>query len=182
LLKNTVDLLGRTFKTMFIKNYFEKTKTYTLTRFIIESSIISFIGKLLVGLLIAGIIVSNKIDINTLPKPNFQEKSNTFFFFIWLCITTPIIETVISQWLPIILLQKITSNITLIISIDALLFTFAHWWNYGFIKMFTILPVGIILAWSFILNNKKSFLKALYATATIHAILNFTTFLPSTFH
>jgi len=163
---------------MFVTKYINRVKSYKLPRFIIESSILSLLGKVAVGILIVCGVLALGGNIHSLPKPNYQERSNILYYFFWLCLAGPAIETIISQWLPITLLRKFTTNATLIICIDTVLFAAAHWWNYGFIKLFTMLPVGLILAWSFWLYYKESFFKAFFTTTAIHALINFMIFLP----
>lgn len=166
-----------------IKNYLEKTRSYTPARFIIESSLIALLGKVLVGFLIGIFIVlmEDGTSSNDLSMPAYLETLSPALLFFLLCIFAPVTETIVMQWLPVKLLQKVTSNTGFILWIDAIIFTSAHWWNYGFIQIFAILPAGIVLAWSFILNNEDSLLKAFGITASIHALYNFISFLPIAF-
>lgn len=163
---------------VFIKNYFKKTKSYSLIRFIIESSIVAILGKMLVAILAGTIIILlGSSHINELSTSYLETIANPFYLFSLLCILTPVLETIIFQWLPITLLQKTTSNIGFIIGIDSLIFALPHW-LYSFIYMLAIFPVSIMLAWSFILNKDDSLLKALWVTASIHALINFSSFVP----
>lgn len=157
----------------FIENYKSRIKSYSQLRYIFESSFIAILGKFILAIFILSyILLSNsKINVNNLPKPDFLKRSKTIFLFFKLCIFAPAVETIVAQWLPITILNKMTSNALFIIWLDALLFSLAHWPTYGFIRMLTVLPVGLILAWSFF-SNKDSFIKAFYLTASIHSLCN----------
>lgn len=162
-----------------IKNYAQKTKTYSALRFIFELSFVAIIGKMLIGLAcfaVASIFVD--INVNNLPT-RFKNPSSPVFLFFLLCVIVPIFETIIFQWLPIKFLRKITSSITFIIIADAILFTLAHW-PLGFAYMMIVLPVAIIFAWSWIVYN-NSFSKALGVTASMHALINFSAIMPIMF-
>jgi len=165
----------------FLKNYFRNTKSYSSLRFIFELSFVAILGKLLIGFLIGIIFVALDLKTNHLPASDYQEIADLTTLFLLLCVIAPILETIIAQWLPITLLKKFISNINLIIGIDALLFTLAHYWIYGFFYIPVILPSALVLAWSFYLYRKKSFSKAFWITSAIHGLHNFTAFLPIAF-
>lgn len=160
---------------MLLKQYIKKTRSYSTERFIFELTAIAIISKLLVAFLVAGpLIIIDVINAKDLPSPTLP-KSSIFFTFLLLCIFAPILETIIVQWFPIKILQKITSRFGLVIGIDSIIFALAHWSN-GFIYMAAVLPAGIVLAWSFILNADYSTFKALWVTSSIHALNNFVAF------
>jgi membrane protease YdiL (CAAX protease family) len=164
----------------FVRAYFKKTKVYTPAKFILVSTLIAVAGKFGVGLLIGIFSTLNGISMDGLLETGLGKISNPVYLFFILCIMLPVVETIIFQWLPITLLEKITSNIKLIIGIDAALFAFAHW-DYSFIYVLTVLPLALVLAWSFIAHNNDSLLKAGILTASIHALYNFTAFVPIAF-
>lgn len=165
----------------FIRKYLNRTKSYTSTRFIIELSFLAVLGKILIAFFIGVLIYANDINASKLPTPGYQKISSPILLFFLLCILGPVIETIIGQWLPITLIKKITSNTNLVMWIDVMLFTFAHYWSYGFIQSFFVLPSAIVLAWSFILHSDDSFLKAFWITTSIHAVYNIVAFLPLAF-
>lgn len=129
------------------------------------------------GCLIMVTLIYNQGHINSTPFHQFPAHKSFIIKFLSLCILAPIIETIIFQWLFITLLSKITSYTPLIIGVDGLLFALAHWPQYGLFKASLVLPAGLILAWSFYVNNKDSFLKAFGITASIHALINLSTLL-----
>lgn len=158
----------------FISIYLNKTKSYSPVRFVIElfftSKVLTF---LMAGCLIMVTLIYNHGHINSTTFHQFPAHTNFIMKFLSACILSPIIETIILQWLLLILLSKVTSYTPFIIGIDGLLFALAHWPQYGLFKASLILPAGLILAWSFYVNNKDSFLKAFGITASIHALINF---------
>jgi len=162
----------------FISIYLNKTKSYSPVRFVIElfftSKLLTF---LMAGFLIMGTLVYHHGHINITQSHLFPAYTSFIKKFLYDCILGPIIETIIFQWLFLTLLSKITSYIPLIIVVDGLLFALAHWPEYGFFKASLVLPAGLILAWSFYVNNKDSFLKAFGITASIHALINLSTLL-----
>jgi len=157
----------------FIDDYKSRIQSYSPLRYIFESSFIAILGKFIIAIFILSyILISNSnINANNLPKPDFLKRSKTIFLFFKLCIFAPAVETIVAQWLPITILNKMTSNVYIIVWFDALLFTMAHWPDYGFIRMLTVLPVALILAWSFF-SNRESFFRAFYLTASIHSLCN----------
>ena len=166
-------VLYNTLKMKFISIYLNKTKSYSPVRFVIElfftSKVLTF---LMAGCLIMGTLIYHHGHINSTPFHQFPAHTSLIMKFLSACILTPMIETIIFQWLFLTLLSKITSYTPLIIGVDGLLFALAHWPEYGFFKASLILPAGLILAWSFYVNNKDSFLKAFGITASIHALSN----------
>ncbi len=154
-----------------IKRYADKTKTYSPGRFILELTFIVIIGKILFGLLVFSIAsIISDFNINNLPA-RFKNITSPVFLFFLVCFFAPIFETIIFQWFPIKILQKITSNVVFIVLIDAILFGLAHW-GLGSFYMAVMIAPGIVFAWSFILYS-DSFLKALWVTASIHGLSNF---------
>jgi len=156
-----------------IENYKAKIQSYSPLRYIFESSFLAILGKSILAIFILTylLISKSKINVSNLPKPDFLKKSKTIYLFFKLCVFAPAVETIIAQWLPITILNKMISNALIIIWLDALLFSLAHWPTYGFIRMLTVLPVGLILAWSFF-SNRESFFRAFYLTASIHSLCN----------
>lgn len=161
-----------------MKSYLIKSKSYGTVRFILESSLIAVALKLIIGSLMLGFIIylTDYDIINDLSNPAYKKESNVFILFFWICIISPVIETVILQWLPIRLFQRINLDKKFIILLDTLLFSLIHF-SYGFIYMCIMAPLGVILAWSFIINSNESFLKAWGVTTAVHSIFNFTSFL-----
>ncbi len=129
------------------------------------------------GFSIASIFID--LNVNELPNRGIGDSNGAVIILLLYCIIVPIFETIISQWLPIKLLKKFTSNLKFIIVTDAILFTLAHW-SFGFIYMLVISPAAVIYAWSWIVYD-DSFLKALWVTASIHGLSNFLAIFPSLF-
>ena len=160
----------------YLKNYFKHTVTYSTIRFIIESYVVATFFKFLLAFLIGGLSIAFNSKIEELPASAYQDEPSATVIFVFLCIITPILETIIFQWVPIKLLAKITPNISLIIGIDALIFTAVHWFIYGFPMFIIVLPFGIILAWGFFMNSKDSLSKAFWVTFFIHMLGNLLAF------
>lgn len=156
-----------------LKAYLQHTKTYSTIRFIFESFIVGTIFKFLITLLLVGLTIAFNSRIGE-PPPLYPGETNPIVIFIFLCILTPLLETILFQWLPVMLLNKITSNISLIVGIDAVFFTAVHWPRYGFPMFIVVVPGAILLAWSFALYNKTSFTRAFLVTSAIHMLFNLT--------
>jgi hypothetical protein len=156
-----------------IKNYFEHTKTYSLPRFVIELTLLAFGLKILssiVWVIIEGLI---RIVLGSVPElgQNMPEDVDTFAIPILIFFVTigPALETLVGQALPIKLVSRFTTSQTAQIIVSALFFSALHYYPFLIIN---VLPVGIILAWSYLYHRQTSFARAFWVTTIIHALHN----------
>jgi len=130
--------------------------------------------------IISGVILLLSINLITSSLPysesinNSEELKNLnpFLAFLLLVLIGPLLETLIFQHLPIIILPKIIKNIQekYLIFISAILFGLSHSYNITYI-IFTFLG-GIILAYYYFLSIKRKE-QAFLNIFLIHLILNF---------
>lgn len=157
-----------------IESYLTLSKRYSPVRFIIELVFIAVLGKLLIGFTIILLLYSaGDFTLQELPSPGYATWQGSTFLIVWLCILAPLAETLLLQWIPISLLQKISSRPGFIVAADALLFAVVHL-SYGLLHTIAVLPAGLVLAWSFFLYQRKSITSAFWITAAIHSLYNLT--------
>lgn len=155
-------------------------KIYPSIKFVVKSAFIAIMGKFIIAFLIVISTLFSNINIDDLLTASSQIELNSLPFFLFVCFFTPLIETILFQLIPITLLQKYIANHKLIVSIDAILFASLHWY-YSFAYAIILLPLASVLAWSFVLHSNDSIKKALWITAGIHAVYNFSTYLSMEF-
>jgi len=150
-------------------NYFQKTKSYSSIRFIIEIVLLIFLLKIAVALFFATIIED---DIISNTEKSAQD--GFIYFLVSGVILAPIIETLIGQWLPIQVASLFFHRPAILICISAFFFSFLHVSDdlAGLVGFFAVLPGAVLLAWSFIIKRKESFWHAYWITTAIHGLHN----------
>ena len=157
-----------------IKKYYKRCLGYSRIRFILELAFLSLAVRIIIVLII-GVLVYLQFNMNSIPlgkTKDFTYLNHEYpFFVITIGFIVPFIET-FTQWIPIVLLKKITNNYLIIIILTALLFSFFHY-SYGILYAILMFPSGLALSWSFYCKYKKSLREAYFATFAIHSIHNF---------
>jgi hypothetical protein len=147
-------------------NYFRRTKNYSRVRFIIEMVVVAFITKVIFGLIysLATGDVGEGVDqgIDDLLQYGWGMLVLSLTLFASL-------ETLIGQWLIIWITSKFTGNLYIKLFASAAVFSALH---IDPILIATVFPIGIILAWSFILYRRQSRWSAFCITTAIHLIHN----------
>ena len=148
-----------------IKNYLARVENYPFWRFVLELSFWAVVTATFLDLLFP-----------TKNTPGFQYLEELYrtrlgFFLISALLLGPIIETLF-QILSIKVLSFFTKKDWIQIVISALVFASLHGFSNYFIVIF---PVGIIFAYSFVIQARKSFWTGFCATFLIHSIYNLAT-------
>ncbi|NGP89750.1 CPBP family intramembrane glutamic endopeptidase [Fodinibius halophilus] len=152
-----------------IQKYYIRSLNYSKHRFIVELVAMSIILKLFLGVVWG--LLATIIDVPSLSKQSVSyQNDNIAILIIVLGILAPLIET-FTQWIPIKILKKVTTNYLIIIFITALLFASLHL-SYSPFYATMVFPVGIVLSWSFYCKYKKSLREAFLTTFLIHAFHN----------
>ncbi|EKD90582.1 MAG: hypothetical protein ACD_30C00112G0023 [uncultured bacterium] len=152
-----------------IKNYLEKTKSYSTLRFILEMTFLAFLLKILLSLVVG--IIFTMLNIPNDPNLSFETellKFNPILILIFVVFFASF-ETITSQWFILWLSSKFTKSIFTQIMVSSTVFGILH-----FDPAFSIIviPIGMILAWSFLIYRKKSLWSALWVTTAIHILHN----------
>lgn len=153
-----------------LHKYFYHTEHYSTLRFIIELTLICFVLKIL-SLIFFGIIFS-LFNYNPTQDLSF-EQGMVEKGWLYILILTPIFaafETLTGQWLVIWVVSKFSKSRSLKIWLSAIVFAALH---VEPVLMAAVFPIGIILAWTFILYRKKSKWSAFWVTTTIHTFHNY---------
>lgn len=115
------------------------------------------------------------IDENDIGGIDFNSYSDIGLFFM-VVVVAPLVETLIFQVIPIELIQKILkkrANI-LAVFVSALFFSYAHI-GYSFWYFILIIPLGFLLAESYMIFQKKE-QSSYWIVTAIHALRNLIAF------
>jgi hypothetical protein len=148
-----------------IIKYLENTKKYSLLRYLIELTALSYLLKLIFGLIYNLFVYSTtgKTIEDMIEKPEL-----TALFLFGALIIAPLIETLIGQVLPTLISSFFIKNFYLQALISAIFFAILHpFTHYG-----AIFPVGYILAWTYIIKKQKSFFYGYWITTIMHFVHN----------
>jgi hypothetical protein len=147
----------------WIGRYFERTRSYSTPRFIIELALVPFPVKAALGM-IMGLVADPSFETTT----DALAEGGIEMLMVGGLILAPLIETVIGQWLPIWLLSYVTRSEALLVAGSAFLFALQHL-HVGIPGVVITFPIGVILSWSFLAMRKTSRSKAYWVTTAIHA-------------
>jgi membrane protease YdiL (CAAX protease family) len=161
-----------------ISKYFNNTKDYKPSRFILEMFLIIFALQILfvVTPSLAENVFNVKLHVNFDDREILLNRYHWLTAFLIACLIVPFIETVFAQAIPITLICKITNNTFLIIFISATIFTLLHK-SYPSLYLSFIFISGIIYAWSYNIQKNKGCVSALLITTIIHGLANFIPYL-----
>lgn len=161
----------------FIANYFIRTESYSASRFIIEMFLLQIIGLIILNFIIGFVsyLGYDPIGIYNFKENYLIDNYHWFFALLVICCVVPLFETIISQFIPIVIVSRWTKNRVMPIILSATLFTFLH--SYSVIVLFYIFFSGIIYAWSFMVFNQKGCVAGVIVTSIIHGLDNFMAFI-----
>lgn len=152
-----------------IKSYFERTKKYSTLRFILEMSVVAFVLKVFFVMLTIPLFTA--FGINT--EMNLElEKSfldDPLVLAVILIIMFAAFETITSQMFILWLGKKISKDISFRILLSSIIFALLH---VEPLLMAAVFPIGIILAWAYLLYREKGVWPALWVTTAIHVVHN----------
>jgi hypothetical protein len=153
-----------------VTRYFEGTRRYSRTRFILEMALLSIPLKMIMGVLWA--VVGGRAEPSTTEV--LDRQLGGFQLFVNACVFAPLLETLVGQWLPLWIASRFTRETAWRVAFSAVLFSALHLYV-GFSGFLSILPVGVLLAWSFTLKREQSRREAYGVTCAVHALHNFVT-------
>jgi len=139
-----------------------KLKPY---KFILITGCIAFLSKLWF------VPIFYLLGIDDLGGVDFDLKSTVELVFLGI-IFAPIVETFLSQYIPIVISQRVlkkhANRIGIIISV--ILFSLLHI-SYSIGYAIMVIPIGIILAFSFVIFEKRKE-SSFWMTSFLHAFIN----------
>lgn len=148
-----------------IVSYLNQTQTYSLSRYIIEMTLLGYVGKTMSALLFFSLMYS-------ITGQNIMEEMDEPVLGIALVISAvfvaPLVETVVGQMLPVFFTGLVTKNIYIQVLVSTLFFTALH----PFPAYGALLPVAFIFAWTYVIKQKKSVWHAYGVTALMHGLHN----------
>jgi len=142
----------------------------------LEMTCVMFLSKLTVFLIAAPFVVAASSP-KALSTTTEQIAAHGSAVLIWVAvIIAPPTETILLQMFPIMVLSLFTRSIVTINLGSTLVFSYFHF-DEGLINALSMLPVGIILAATFLRFQReksgyKNYLYSIIATTALHAIHN----------
>jgi hypothetical protein len=161
-----------------MRSYFKKLSEYSPLRFILEASALTIVSRYLIVLPMLIILSIFAIDTGIPNLDIYKVDTHPLTLFLELCILGPLLETWLLQWLPLKILKIFRLNDTARIIINSLLFAYLHLDTGGIINLVGTLPIGFLLNWGFIVQQKKrGTWKAFLIIFAVHGLTNFFPFL-----
>jgi membrane protease YdiL (CAAX protease family) len=147
----------------WLSRFLERTKTYSDLRLVVVLTLASFPLK---------ILMSVPLVLTGVDAPD-QKLDASIGTLIFIALVAPLIETLLGQWLPIKIASYFTLRPAVLVTVSTVLFSAAH----GSFSLATaVFPVGLGLAWIFVIKRSESFKKAFWLTSASHALHNFIVF------
>lgn len=155
--------------TTLIENYFQRVEKYPTLRFILELTALTFLTKII--FIIIGGIIFTTLGVSTATDDTFEKEILQHGWIVAAVLISlfAAFETLTGQWLIIWLVSKIAKNIWIIVLASATVFSLLHVLP---ILIISVFPIGVILAWSFIIKRKIGKWQAFWVTTTIHTLHN----------
>lgn len=152
-----------------ISNYFSRTKKYSVIRFIVEMSVLAFLLKMLAIIIAVPVLISMGLNTETNLELEKGFLEDPFLVAGILIILFAAFETIIGQMFILWLSKKISKAHSFRILCSAIVFALLH---VEPIIMAAVFPIGLILAWAFVLYREKSLWSAIWVTTAIHVAHN----------
>lgn len=152
-----------------LKRYFANTESYSTFRYILELTFVCFIGKIL--FIILAFILFSLLRINSQTDNSYEKDiiQNGWIMAFIIVILFAAFETLTGQWIVLWVASKFTKKRTYQILASAIVFALMH---IEPILIAAVFPIGIVLAWTFILKSKRSIWHAFWVTTVIHVLHN----------
>lgn len=148
-----------------ILSYLHKTQEYSVSRYMVEMTILGYSLKL-IGAVIFYIIIYGITGQDITLQMDDPVLGITLVLSALL--VAPLIETVLGQMIPVWLTGFFTQNIYIKVMVSAIFFTIMHPFpSYG-----ALFPIAFIFAWTYCIKQKRSIWHAYGMTAGLHAIHN----------
>ena len=155
------------------RQYLAHTRSYTAMRFICEMTLLAWFLKTLVTLPISLTVLLIYGDPAVWQNPQQAAFAARPLANAMLALAiAPLFETMLGQWGPIATVGQWTSRPQPALAAATLFFAGLHLVSWDVTIVIATLPVGFVLAWSFLVWQRRSLLHALGMTAAIHAFHN----------
>lgn len=155
------------------QHYFSNTCSYTAMRFIFEMTLLAWFLKIVVTLPISLTVLFVYGDPGVWQNPQQVAFAARPITNILLALAVaPLLETMMGQWAPIALIQQWTPRQSLAVAAATLFFAGLHILAWNMMIVVATLPVGLVLAWSFLVWQRQSLVHAMGVTVAIHALHN----------
>lgn len=153
----------------FVKTYFENTKKYSVLRFIAEMSVAAFVLKIVAILIAVPVFAAFGIDTETNLELEKSFLEDPFYLAGIMIVIFAAFETLTGQMLILWLSKKISKDLAFRLLSSALIFALLH---IEPILIAAVFPIGIILAWAYVVYREKSVWSAIWVTTAIHVAHN----------
>jgi len=155
------------------RQYLVRTRSYTATRFVLEMTLLAWFLKTLTTLPISLTVLLVYGDPAVWQNPQQAVFAAHPLVTAMLALAiAPLFETLLGQWGPIATVQQWTSRPQPALVAATLFFAGLHLFSWDVTIVIATLPVGFVLAWSFLVWQRRSLFHALGMTAFIHAFHN----------
>jgi len=152
-----------------ISNYFNRTKKYSVIRFIVEMSVLAFLLKLLAIIIAVPVLMSMGVNTETNLELEKGFLEDPFLIAGILIIIFAAFETITGQMFILWLSKKISKSLSFRLLCSALVFALLH---VEPIIIAAVFPIGLILAWAYVVYREKSLWAAIWVTTAIHVAHN----------
>lgn len=149
-----------------IKKYLAASKKYSVKRFILEMSILAFILK--IGIIILSAIFFVITGIAAPPSDISYEKElieQGFLSATIFIILAAAFETLTAQAFIFWVMDYFTKKDIWKILVSSIIFALLH---VDPMLIIIVFPIGLVLAWSYLVYGKRSFKMAFFVTTLIH--------------
>lgn len=154
-------------------HYLAKTRSYSMVRFIVEMTLLAWFLKIVMTLPISLTVLFIYGDPEVWQNPQqvaFAARPVTTAIFA--LAIAPILETVMGQWAPIAVVKQWTAQKSPALAVATLVFAGLHVFSWDVMIVIATMPIGFVLAWSFIVWHHQSWVYGVGVTAAIHAVHN----------
>ena len=153
----------------FIRRYFNQTKKYSTLRFILELSATAFFLKVVAITLAIPILSFFGVPVESNLELEKSFLDDPLPMATALIILFATFETFIGQMLILWFAKKISDDVSFRLLLSALVFALLH---VEPIIIAAVFPIGLVLAWAYLVYREKSRWSAIWVTTAIHVIHN----------
>ena len=112
-----------------------------------------------------------KFNIQSNFWDNGFNEFNIFLKFFLVVVISPVLETIITNLIPIVILEKLIKNKYIIVFLASLLFAVLHWYSIYYV-IFAFFGGILLNSFFIIIQNKSNTNKAVIFTILYHSLYN----------
>lgn len=150
-----------------LNRYRKRLTVLSAKTLLLELTVLSFVLKFIPGLLM-GLFVSEPFQTTT--EVQLEHQSELYVVFMAVIVAPPL-ETIIGQWIPILIVSFFTRKLYYQLTIPAVLFGLMHIYA-GWASVLIILFPGLVFTLCFISQQERSLWQAYWTTTVLHAVHN----------